>query len=159
MALDTSTFLALGAIGIALTAVLFIVGVLYNSLILWLVSKIFKLKDTKFKTAFLAALVAAAVNFVVSFAFKLGIGGVASGMATTGGIIAIGFLSLLIQTAATYVVNSLTAMKLYKLEAGKSFLVGLVWTVISFAVAFVVGIIISVIFVAVLMGSGTVIRP
>lgn len=156
----TPSLLAFGAIGVVLTAVLFfIVGILYNSLILWVVSKIFKLRDTKFKTAFLAALVAAAVNFVVLLVLRFGTGGVAGGMATTGGMIATGLLSLLIQVTANYVVNSLTAMKFYKLGAGKSFLVGLVWTVISFAVAFVVGIIISLIFVAVLMGSGTVIRP
>ncbi len=158
-ALDTSTLLTIGAIGIILATVLFIVGVLYNSLILWLVSKIFKLKDTKFRTAFLAALIAAAVNFAVSLVLRLGSGTLTGGMATTGGMIATGLLIGLAGVTATYVVNSLTAMKLYKLEAGKSFLVGFVWTVISFAVAFVVGIIISVIFAAVLMGSGTLLRP
>ncbi len=156
-AFDAATLLAVGGIGIVILAVLFLIGVLYNSLILWLVSKIFKLHSTKFKTAFLAALVAGAINFVVGVVLQLLVGGATRGAAaaTEGAALAAGLLNMALGWAATFVVNSLTAKKFYKLETGKSFLIGLVWTVAAIIVGFIVGLIIGAILLVIILATGT----
>lgn len=154
-ALDTATLLAIGGIGIVILVIMFLIGVLYNSVILWIVSKLFKLRNTKFKTAFLAALVAGAISFVIGIVLQLLIGGAARGAAAaaTGAAVAAGLLNMVLSLAATFTVNSLTAKKFYKLETGKSFLVGLVWTVAAIIVGFIVGLVIGAIILAVLLAT------
>ena len=137
--MDTSSMLlAAGAVGLVILLAVLIVSVLYNALIVWVVSKLFKLEDKTFKTALLAAVIAGVINFVINLGLQFGLKGFA----------------VLVGLVTTYIVNSLTLKKLYKLELGKSYVVGLVWSAISFAVAFIVGIIIVVVIMAALAGSG-----
>ena len=87
-----------------------------------------------------------AIYFVIGIVLQPLIGGAARGAATaaTGAALAAGLLYMVRTWAPTFVVNSLTAKKFYKLETGKSFLVGLVWTVAATIVGSIYALIMAV---------------
>ncbi|MBI2144134.1 hypothetical protein HYU17_03210 [Candidatus Woesearchaeota archaeon] len=154
-ALQTQTFLSLGAVGIAIA--LFLISVLYNSLILWVTTKLlFKLPNARFKTALIAALAAGAIDLAVGIILKFIIAAALGAVSTTltaGATLAAGLLNLVLGWAAMFTINSLTARKLYKLQTGKSFLIGLVWTAAAIIIGAIIGLITAAIIVAVALAT------
>ncbi len=119
-----------------------------NALILWAVTKLFKLSNSKFLTALKAATAAAAILFVAQQIIGVISGPLINEGVGAGMLLGVGILLLLITTAITIVVNSYAVKLAYKEKTGKAFLVGAVWSVIiwvigailvGFAVAFVLG--------------------
>lgn len=152
-ALDTSTLLAVGAAGIIIFLIISVIVVLLNSLILWLITKLFKLHEKKFRIAFLAALAAYVINFVVGFVPRWLLKAIAISSEAPETRLLANSLKLLLGIALTLAVNWLVIKKFYKLETGKSFLVGLVWTVATIVVSFIVWLIIGAIILAVLLAT------
>ena len=107
-----------------------------SALVLMISTKLFKLKDSSYKTAILIALILGVANAIVSL-----IGDFVPSIAVYIGLISLVLVSILL---AIYLVKSK-----YNLEWGKAILVWLVWLVINLIVAFIVAMILAAIFVAV----------
>lgn len=141
-----SLLLALGAIGIILFIVVAAITTLLNGLILWIAAKLFKLKNNRFKTALITAFVAWIASFVIGM-----VTGLAKGitMSATTSLLFSG-LNLVLM----FVVSALAVRQFYKLETGKSLLVGLVWIVGQIIVNIIIALAFAAILVAVLLSGG-----
>ncbi len=141
-----SVLLARGASGIILFIVVVAFTTLLNSLVLWIAAKLFKLKNNTFKTALITAFVTWIASFVIGIILGY-VHGAVKGTATS--LLFSGLLNLIL----TFVVSVFAVKRFYKLETGKSFLVGLVWLVGQLIVGFVIAMVFAAILVAVLVGS------
>ena len=143
--LDPATLMALGVTGILIVLAVLVLSIILNAIALWVTAKLFKLKDSKYKTAFTTSVVAAIANLVI-------------GIVLVKVLASIGLILTLIRLVVAFVVNSLLIKQFYKLETGKSFLVGLVWTITGWIISFIIALVIGAVLVAVFLAKykGTV---
>lgn len=163
MATDTTAFLALGAIGIVIALIWVLVSASYTAVILWLLTKAFKLK-TGFKTAFITALVAGVINFLIRTGLQLTLGqallknltnappsGEISGAILAQG--ALGMTLILLYWIIGFVIDSLAIKKFYKAETGKAFLVGFVLAIIAALVGFLMMLALGAVLVGIILAA------
>ena len=141
--------------GIVLKVILFIISAALGTLSMWLVAKLFKLKDLKLKTAFITAIAATTISTAIGLGISMAMKSMMSGAASpTSGLVAVALIGGAASLVVQYLTNSLAVKQFYKLPTGKSFLVGLVWSIINLVMSFIVTIIITAVLVGVLLGSG-----
>ena len=116
--------------------VLTIILIPLDALLLMWATKMFKLSDTSYKTAFVVAVIVGGLEFVVSM---LGIFVPSVAMALS--VLSFIFIGVLLGAW-------LIKIK-YKLEWGKSFLVLLVWIALSIVLALLIGFILGIILVVI----------
>ena len=114
--------------------VVFAINVLYSSLLLWLIARLFHVNRShnKIKTAFIVALIS---NIAVSLLF--GIVRIVAGLAFGQDGPPSKLLSvavIILAFAATIGINLSIAKKFYKLPARQAFYIMLCWTLISFLI-------------------------
>jgi len=121
-----------------------VVMVFVSALMLMISTKIFKLKDTSYKTALWVAGIIVIVNFVITLLLAISSPPIA-------------LLSILFNVVVVGILLAIYLVKIkYQLEWGKAALVWLVWFVLSMVAGIIVGIILGIIFVAIGLGAGLV---
>ncbi len=141
----------LSQILISLIATLIFIPI--NALILWALTKLFKLSNRKFLTALKTAAVAAAILFVAQQILGLISNAAITETAGAGLILGIGMLLFIITIIITIVVNSYAVKEFYKEKIGKAFLVGAVWSVATGIIGLIIGAILVGIAVALVLGG------
>ena len=137
--LSSTTFVAQQAstpffLNLIIFLIVFAITVLYSSLLLWLISRLFHVNKShnKIKTAFLVALIS---NIAVSLLFsivRLG-AGLAFGQAGSPSKV-LSMAAIILAFALTLGINLFIAKKFYTLTAKQAFYIALSWTLISFLV-------------------------
>jgi len=126
------------AIGVIFGVVITVVIILINSLVIWALSKGFKLKKKKYVTALTAAAAIGAVNFLTGMVIP-------SSLSST--------LTTLIELILVFAISS-AAMKLfYRLQAKKSLLFGGILTAAWLVITLIVGMITALLFVLAMHSS------
>lgn len=147
MVIDTS-LLAYGVVGIIVSLIWVLISVFYTAVILGLLAKAFKLQKG-FKVAFLTALVAGVINFLIRTVLQSTVGhafdprllgSLADDVASSGilGKSALELALILLYWVLGFVVDSFAIKKFYKVQTGKAFLVGLLLALIATVVGFLV---------------------
>lgn len=114
-----------------------------SALLLWLTTKIFRLKDQRYKTAFLIILIILLVNLVFSLIRSL-----------FQGYVLLNFISgIILWILISFLFAWWLIKTKYKLDWGKSFLVWLVWIIFNFILMTIASIILSIILIGMLSPS------
>ncbi len=125
-----------------------------NALILWAVTKLFKLANSRFLTALKTAAAAAIVLFAVQQIIGAFSDSLITPTAGKGIILLTAGLIFAATMAITIVVNSYAIKLVYKEKTGKAFLVGAVWSVATWIIGIVIGAILVGIAAAIYLGTG-----
>ncbi|MBI2130112.1 hypothetical protein HYU07_07855 [Candidatus Woesearchaeota archaeon] len=131
---------------IVISVISTIIMVPISALLLMLSTKIFKLKDTSYGTAFMVALIVGIVGLIFSI-----IGSVSIALA-------------MIMAIVSFIVSIILGLWLinakYKIDWSKTALVWLIWFVLSIIAAFIIGLIVAAIAVAIgismMAGAGSI---
>ncbi len=129
---------------LVLLIVFFFIGVLLNSLLLFLTTKLFKTADQSFKSAIMVAGIVGIANLVFGFVRDgtSNFGIAAASLLGNLGVSLLGFISI------SGVLAVALLKKIYTLDLGKTMLIWLVWTSCSLVITFIAGIVIGVLIVA-----------
>ncbi len=126
-----------------------------NALILWAVIKLmFKLKDKKFLTALKTAAAAAAALFVVQQILGAFSRVVTASLQSPATVLATAAMIFAITISVTIAVNSYAIKLFYKEKTSKAFLVGTVWSIVTWIISLTIGVIIVGIVIALTFGTG-----
>ncbi len=125
-----------------------------NALILWAITKLFKLSNSKFLTALKTAAAAGLVLFIVQQIIGALSKAFITPTAGAGILVAAAVLIFAVTIAITIAVNSYAVKLVYKEKTGKAFLAGAVWSVATWIIGLAIGAILVGIAAAVYLGTG-----
>jgi len=128
-----SDVFAAGALAVVVAIIFAIVGILASALLLWVTTKMFKTKDSSFKTAFVIAVTVGVVSYLLYF---------------------IPFVGFFLSLAVSIALGIALIMKRYKVRFGLGIAIWLVWAIFSFIAAGIIGAIFAVIFAGALLAGG-----
>jgi hypothetical protein len=116
-----------GWASVAASAGVIVVMILINTLLLWGISKAFKLKRNSFVTAILAAISIGIVNLLIGL------------MQNPASIV----LKLILGLVLTFIINTIAIKLFYKLKIESAMIIGATLTFATIAVSMILGIIIT----------------
>ena len=124
-----------------------------NALILWAVTKLFKLANSRFLTALKTAAAAGLVLFIAQQIIGVFSESLITPTADVGALVVSAGLIFAVTIAIAIVVNSYAVKLVYKERTGKAFLVGAVWSVTVWIIGLVIGAILVGIAAAIYLGT------
>ena len=122
-----------GGLALVVSIVFAILGILASALLLWLTTKMFKTKDTSFKTAFAIAVITGVASYLIYF---------------------IPFVGFILSIAVSIGLGLALIIKKYGVRPGLAIAIWVVWAVLSFIAAGIIGAIFAVIFAGALLAGG-----
>jgi len=122
-----------GALAIVVAIIFAILGILVSALLLWLTTKMFKTRDTSFKTAFVIAVITGVASYLIYF---------------------IPFVGFILSIAVSIGLGIALIIKKYGVRPGLAIAIWVVWAVLSFIAAGIIGAIFAVLFAGALLAGG-----
>ena len=123
------------------------------ALVLWVITKLFKLAKSSFLTALKTTAAAAAALFVVQQIISVFSNAAVTSTESIGVMLGITGVVFMITIIASVLVNAYAVKIFYKEKTGKAFLVGIVWTVANFIIGMILGVIFIGIATAIIIGT------